>query len=205
MSQEKRERRFEAFVGLVIAIFTAVFTINNLITATYDDNELIYHGDKASALSWYNSKSIKENLAEGQVQLLQSFIASGTLDDTTATTITEKMEGTLKDIERYSKEKKEILVGSSNIPESEWAQDVGGELGKVIGAQEYEQLAEINAEAGDRANMATMFFELCLVFGGITLLFNTKRLERVFLAFTITFGLVGASFTLAAMMHVWPF
>jgi hypothetical protein len=58
--------------GLVIAIFAALMAITHLLPGKYDADEIMINNDKAMAYSWYQSKSIKETLIQGEISLLKS-------------------------------------------------------------------------------------------------------------------------------------
>ncbi|MFI3217247.1 MAG: DUF4337 family protein, partial [Methylococcales bacterium] len=63
---------FEMRCGAVIAIFAALMAITDLLAGKYDADEIIGTNDKAMAYSWYQSKSIKETLVQGEISLLKS-------------------------------------------------------------------------------------------------------------------------------------
>ncbi len=196
---------FETLIGITIAVFTAIFAINNMASGEYDKGELRLINEEASALSWYNAKSIKQTALEGQVELLDALLLTETVSPEASENIINGKTALLMRIDRYDAEKHEILEGSAHIPEEDWAQDVDGELGKVIGAKEFAAMAMVSEEAGNRTDLASLFFELCLVLGGISLLFESRRLRLMFFSIVLLTGFVGTATTLSALGLQWPF
>jgi hypothetical protein len=88
-------------------------------------------------------------------------------------------------------------VGKEN-----WVQDVGGELGKVKGAKEWEERTAGLNDAGDVFDVATLFLQLCLVMGAISLVLQQNRLRWGFFTVMVLLGALGGiygyrAFTLA--------
>jgi len=110
-----------------------------------------------------------------------------------------------KEINRYKKEKNEILQGSAAINSDDWTQDVDGELGKVIGAQEWEEEIELIEEAGSKMDLSGLFLEICLVMGAISLVMQRPTSKWVFLSAAIVIGLLGSLYMVWGMTIVWPF
>lgn len=205
INQEKFESHFEMKAGIIIAVFTAVLAIAGLAGDSYGESILIANGEKISAYDWYSSKSIKQTTLEAQRASIEAMITSGTVASESKQDIYNLMAELDKNIDRYKKEKYEILVGSGNVSPDDWAQDVDGELGKVIGAEEWEtEIAEIE-EAAAKMDLADLWLEICLVIGAISLVMRVPRRKSTFLGFTVIIGLLGTFYTIYGMKMLWPF
>lgn len=193
---------FETKAGVVIAIFAACMAVSDLFAGKYGDDEIIGTNDKAAAYQWYQSKSIKQSLVEGEAALLKSLLDNGAIAGKSEAGIQDHLDTLEKKIQKYEKEKKEILLGSATVGKENWVQDVNGELGKVVGAKEIEQQLQGLGQAGDKFDMASLFYQICLVVGAIALILKNEKMQKIFFAGMIALGLFGASFTLAAFKMV---
>jgi len=199
---EKKEQRFEIWCGLALAVFAAVLAVTDLAAGEYGDDELIAHNEKNGAYLWYQSKGIKETLVEGQRDTLKTLVEAGAIRPEQLPGI-QAMIGTLAaDATRYGKEKKEILQGSAAVGKESWAQDVGGEMGKVIGAKEWEAKAAVLGDAGDLFDVATFFLQLCLVGGAISLILQVDRIRWTFFGAMVLLGLAGTVYSVQAFLAV---
>ena len=201
--QSSFSSRFELICGLTLAVFAATLAVNDLGAGKFGDDELIAHGQAQQAFAWYASKGLKENLAEGQLSLLRSLIASGTIPESNSAGVERNISELESLIARYQKEKKEILLGSSAVGEANWVQDIDGELGRVTGAKEYEALAGHLGIAGDRFDLGTLFLQLCLVIGAISLILKSEAQKKFFFAACILLGGIGTIYTILSYLHAW--
>lgn len=197
---EEKGKRFEMLCGVVIALFAAVLAITDLAAGKYGDDELIAHNEKSGAYLWYQSKGIKETQVEGQVDTLNTLVAAGSISPEQLPGVKELTAKLEAKVERYGKEKKEILLGSKAVGEANWAQDVAGEMGRVTGAKEWEDRANALGEVGDIFDYSTFFLQLCLVMGAISLVLHVRGLQRTFFASMILLGLAGTAFSVAAFL-----
>ena len=188
-------KSFESICGITIAIFAAVLAINELGAGKFGDDEILGANERASAYAWYQSKSIKESLAEGQRDLLQSLMKSGAIQAHAQKGIQSQIDSFDVEAKRYQQEKKEILLGSSAMPKEQWRVESGGVKGKVVGAQEWEKKLELLSIAGDRFDLATLFLQLCLVIGAISLVLREKKTVQNFYRVMIALGILGAVFS----------
>lgn len=179
---------------LAIAVFAAVLSINDLFAGRFGSDELQLSNSRNNAYQWYQSKGIKETMLEGQLELLQSLLASGTIDKAKVKTVEEVVKDSEARIARYKKEKKEILLGSKSIPKENWVQDVDGEMGKVVGAKEYDGFLMGLGQAGDYFDIASMLLQICLVIGAIGIILNRENMKVYFLRLTVGAGSVGTIF-----------
>jgi hypothetical protein len=188
---EDAGRKFEMLCGVVLAIFAAILAITDLGGGKFGDDELIAANEKASAYSWYQSKSVKQILLEGQQGLLQALVDSDSINPEQAPAIESTMASLQSEIERYKKEKNEILLGSDCVGQENWVQDINGEMGKVIGAQEWEELGIGLGESGDMFDYSTLFLQICLVLGAISLIFSRPGPRWTFFWGMNILGIIG--------------
>ena len=196
---------FEMICGLTLAVLAAILAITDLGAGKYGADEIIAHNQKANAFDWYQAKGIKESLVEGQRDMLQLLIDAGVV----AVDNQERMSGLLaslnQEIDRYKKEKKEILRGSSAVGEGNWVLEQDGERGRIKGAKEWEAEAEALGVVGDTFDLATLFLQLCLVMGAISLLLKGERLRNAFYGMKIGLGAVGSYFSVLAFSQAGVF
>jgi len=194
-------KHFETWCGVVIALFAAVLAITDLGGGKYGDDELIAHNEKGSAYLWYQSKGIKETLVEGQRDTLQALVQAGSIRPEQLPAIEKMIQDLDGDATRYGKEKKEILLGSKTVGQENWAQDVAGEMGKVIGAEEWKAKADALNDAGDVFDYSTFFLQICLVMGAMSLILQHARMRNIFFTAMIVLGLVGLGFSVMAFLQ----
>ena len=72
---DAKKRLYEILFGVTLAVFAAVLAVADLGGGKYGGDEGLASNEKASALMWYQSKSIKQTLAEGQSETLRSLLA----------------------------------------------------------------------------------------------------------------------------------
>jgi hypothetical protein len=105
-----------------------------------------------------------------------------------------------KEITRYAKEKRELLLGSAAVGKENWAQDMDGQLGKVIGAKELEAKLDVLGRAGDKFDLAVLFLQLCLVVGAVALDLQEDRLKLAFFGGMVFLGTVGMIYSAQALI-----
>lgn len=193
------ENSFEMKCGVLIAVFAAVMAVSDMFAGKYGEDEIKYINEKSASYMWYQAKSIRETAIEGQRDLINTMLESRDTKDPSVIKLKEHTDKLSKKIERYGKEKKEILLGSNKVGEANWAQDVDGKLGQVIGAKEYEEKIEILGRAGDQFDLSNLFFQLCLVMGAISLVIKKPGLQKTFFYVMVCLGLIGTTFSVFAM------
>lgn len=191
----RSEKKFELICGITLALFAAFLAITDLGAGKYGDDEIIGNNAKANVYAWFQSKSIKQSLIEGQNDLIKTLVAAGGVKEEqlgALNTLSTKLDG---EIERYKKEKKELLLGSAAVGKENWVQDVDGELGKVIGAKEWEKKLDALGQAGDLFDMALLFLQLTLVLGAVSLVLQNPRTKWVFYLAMILIGIIGTIYS----------
>lgn len=197
---DEKGKRFEMLCGVVIALFAAVLAITDLAAGKYGDDELIAHNQKNGAYLWYQAKGIKETQVEGQVEVLKALAAAGSIRPEQAAAVDGLIAGLDARLDRYGKEKKEILLGSATVGQANWVQDVDGEMGRVVGAKEWETQADALGHVGDLFDYSTFFLQLCLVLGAISLILQADAMRRSFFTAMIVLGVAGTVFTTLAFL-----
>jgi Domain of unknown function (DUF4337) len=190
-STEQKTRRLDLIAGVVLSLFAACMAINDLGAGKYGDDEMIAHNKQGAMYSWYQSKSLKQSIVEGQRDLILALVASNTIEQKKVSAMDTFSNTLTLEANRYEKEKNEILNGSKTIGEKNWIQKVDGELGKVKGAEEWDKEAATLGEAGDVFDRATLFLQICLVFGAISIVLQNYSGKKIFLTFMIVCGIIG--------------
>lgn len=189
MSEQKENNdNYELRISLTILIFAAVMAIIDLYGGKFGDDEIIAQNEKANVYDWFQSKSVKQSNLEGQLGILEALIESNTIADKDTTAIRKHMAALTKKIDRYEKQKQEILLGSAVVGEENWAQDIDGEMGKVKGAKEWEAETKVLGEAGDLFDFASLFLQISLVLGGIALIIRNVKLRIIFWSMMVISG-----------------
>jgi len=202
-SAERSGRRFELTTGLILTIFAAILAITDLGGSKFGDDEIMGTNEKANVYSWYQSKSVKQSLVEGQRDLVQTLVDSGSINQdqiSSLRSLTTKLD---EDIARYKKEKTELLLGSAAVGKENWVQDIDGEFGKVIGAKEWEKNLEILGRAGDKFDIAVLFLQLSLVMGAMSLVLQQVRMKWAFCGAMVLMGIMGAIYSVQAFLIVF--
>ena len=193
------EDNFEIRCGIVIAIFAAIMALSDMFAGKYGDDEIKFINEKYSAYMWFKAKSIRETVTEGQRDLINTMLENKSVSAEQATKLSEHTARLSKKIEKYGKEKTEILKGSATVGEANWTQDVDGKLGLIVGALEYEQKINILGEAGDQFDLSNLFFQLCLVMGAISLVIKDLKLKKIFFYVMFSVGIVGTTYSILAL------
>jgi|GEM_PF-318038 len=191
---------FEVVNAVVIALFAAILGITDLLAGKYGDDEIIGNNSKANVYSWYQSKSVKQSLVEGQRDLIQSLMQSDGVRTEHIPALKQQIEQWNIEIDRYKKEKRELLEGSAQVGRANWIQENNGQLGTIIGAREWEARLEILGQSGDLFDRATLFLQLCLVLGAIALIVQQERLKWIFLSMMMLQGVIGSAYAIRAFL-----
>ena len=76
--------------------------------------------------------------------------------------------------------KREIRLGSEAVGLSHQVLEVDDAKGRGIGTKPYEQKLERIGLAGDKFDLATMWLQIAMVFGAISLILNSEKLKMSF-------------------------
>ena len=196
--QSSAGNRLERTIGLTLALFAAVLAVVDLGAGKYGDDEIIGTNEKASLYQWYQSKSIKQSVIEQEVQLLSGLLDAGAVTPQAAGAVQHRLDGARAEIERYDREKREILLGSEAVGKEGQVLEFDGAKGQVIGTKPWEQKLAILGRAGDSFDIATLWLQIALVFGAISLIINSEQLKRTFYYALIVGALIGTGFGVQA-------
>jgi hypothetical protein len=206
MSDEsEKSSTFEMLCGLTLAILAAVLAVNELGAGKYGDDEIIAHNQKANAFDWYQAKGIKQSLVEGQRDILRILLESRVIPAESEGRMGTLMATLDKEIGRYRKERKEILLGSTAVGEENWVLEEDGKLGQVKGAREWEAEARALGSVGDTFDIATFFLQICLVMGAISLILKGERMRNTFYGLMVVLGGVGTVYCIMAYAQAGAF
>ncbi|HRL76655.1 MAG TPA: DUF4337 domain-containing protein [Candidatus Accumulibacter phosphatis] len=206
MSDEgEKSSTFEMLCGLTLAILAAVLAVNDLGAGKYGDDEIIAHNQKANAFDWYQAKGIKQSLVEGQRDILRILLDSRVIPAESEARMGTLMATLDKDISRYRKERKEILLGSGAVGQENWVLEEDGKLGQVKGAREWEAEAKALGAVGDTFDIATFFLQICLVMGAISLILKGDRMRNTFYGLMVVLGGIGTVYSVMAYAQAGAF
>jgi hypothetical protein len=182
----------EAIGGVLIAFFAALMAISQMVNGELEEEMMIAHNKVVNYSSWYQSKSIKESLKESELDYLEALMDAGIVSQENRGAVTTKIKETKANIKKYGDEKTEILLGSSNIPKEEWAQDLDGQMGAIIGVKEWETLANDYDIATHKFDLGMLFFQISIVLGAICIIiYDNPKLQRGFIILMVIFGIIG--------------
>jgi hypothetical protein len=196
----EENKNIEFFIALLIAIFAAVLSINDLGGGRYGDDEMIAHKESAAMYEWSQAKNIKLMLCTNQLQSLEILNLTNTIKAGKESIVDSMKKVHRIDTARYKKEIKEIRFGSATIDKSEWIikDEKTGTLGNVIGASEWKAEADKLGAAGDKFDLASLFLQICIVFGAISLVIQKNTTRKNFLYLMIGMGIIGTYFMIHA-------
>ncbi|MEI8026038.1 MAG: DUF4337 family protein [Pseudomonadota bacterium] len=196
---------WDMIYGVTLAIAAAILGVGDLLGGNADNSQIALINEKSSAYQWYQSKSIKETLVESQRDLVKQILDAGLINTEKVDSINKQLDVLSEKAARYSKEKKEILIGSAAVGKENWIQDVKGKLGEVVGAEEYTSLIAAAGATADQFDMSGLLLQLCLVMGAIGLLVSEEKLKQyIYFALLALFG-VGSVFFVKGLLLLSSF
>jgi len=204
-NEREKSSGFEMICGLTLAVLAAVLAITDLGAGKFGDDEIIAHNQKANSFDWYQAKGIKQSLVEGQRDILRILLDSQVIPLENQARMGTLMASLDAEIARYRKERKEILLGSSAVGQEGWVLEEDGKLGGVKGAREWEAEIVALGAVGDTFDLATLFLQICLVMGAISLLLKGERMRNTFYALMVALGGGGTVLTVMAYAQAGAF
>ncbi|TVZ14516.1 DUF4337 domain-containing protein [Maribacter sp. MAR_2009_72] len=203
MSQDKNYRetvevsvaseKAEAIGGVLIAIFAALMAISQMVNGELEEEMMIAHNNVVSYSNWYQSKSIKESLKESEYDYLNALISTGIVTEDKIPIVEEKIKAVQYKIEKYGAEKTEILNGSASVGQDNWTQDLEGELGKITGVKEWQELAASYDYATKKFDYGMLFYQICIVLGAVCIIiYDNPLLQKSLIVLMIIFGIIGS-------------
>ncbi|MBC8767905.1 DUF4337 domain-containing protein [Arenibacter sp. BSSL-BM3] len=184
--------RTETVGGILIAVFVALLAIAELVNNNLEEEMMVAHSQFVNYSNWYQSKSIKQSLKESELDYLNALTETGIIPEDKIKNFKTKIAQTKSMVLKYEAEKTEILVGSSNVPREHWSQDLDGEMGKIIGINEWEKLTQEYDSATQKFDLGKLFFQICIVLGAVCIIIHdNKKLQKNFIALMLIFGAIG--------------
>ncbi|MCE9500456.1 MAG: DUF4337 domain-containing protein [Leptospira sp.] len=193
--EKPKNHRSEIVFGLTLSLFAAILAITDLGGGKFGDDEIIAINEKAAQYNWFQSKSVKQSLTEGQIEMLQTFTKAGVIRPEFKESISRIEKQFNEEVSRYKKEKKEILLGSSKVGKENWVQETDGKLGMIIGAKEWEEKTKVLGDAGDIFDGAVLFLQLSIVLGAIGLIIQNEKFRWVFFVVMVVLGSIGGVYS----------
>lgn len=183
--------RAEAIGGVLIALFAALMAISQMVNGELEEEMMIAHNNVVSYSNWYQSKSIKESLKEGELDYLGALIESGMVTEENRSVIEQKMTDVREKIVKYESEKTEILLGSEKVGKENWVQDIEGKMGIITGVKEWEQLTKTYDYATKKFDYALLFYQICIVLGAVCIIiYDSPALQKGLIVLMIIFGII---------------
>jgi hypothetical protein len=193
--EEKKSNKMETWCGLLLGVFAAVLAIASLGGGKYGGDQMVAVIEKGEAYNWYQSKSIKQNLAENERDFIKSLLDVGLIAGEKKKDIDSLLTETEKKIKTYKKEKNEIMKGSKAVGKENWVQDVEGKMGQVIGVNDWKETIDALGDSCDYFDLANLFLQIALVMGAICLISPSETGKKSFFIIMIGLGIIGSAYT----------
>ena len=185
-------RKIENRGGVLIIIYVGLLAIMKVITGDLEEKVAIANYKHVSYSNWYNAKSIKQVIKEGERDYLVSLVNSGLVADEKLNEIQARIQITDDLSKKYGEEKNEILFGSANIPQTSWTQDLDGELGKIVGLNKWEEISINATHVLSKIDLGTLFLQIGVVFGILGLIIESNLImQKVFTGIMVIAGFLG--------------
>jgi hypothetical protein len=193
----RASERIEALGGILIAFFASLLAISQLVGSNVEDDRKRAEIQHLEMFNWYQSKSVKQSLQESHLASVKLLLITGRTSGTERAYADSLVAGLNAEIARYGREKKEILIGSRSTPREQWAQDVDGVLGRIVGVKEWEKEAARLSHAESQFDVSTLFFQVCLVLGAVcVIIYDNPKMQRAFVYGMLTCGGLGVVFAI---------
>lgn len=193
----------EAIGSILIVFFATLMAVAELMNNNLEEQMMISHNQQVNYANWYQAKSIKQNLKESELNYLNALMESGAIPDNRLQDFKNKIAHTKTLVLKYEAEKTEILIGSSNIPREYWAQDLDGEMGKIIGVNEWEKLTRQYDSTAKKFDLGKLFFQICIVLGIVSIIIrNNRNIQKNFIRLTLVFGTIGIIILIYGFMRL---
>jgi Domain of unknown function (DUF4337) len=168
-SKSQRQDRFENFIAITTAILSVLLAIANSFSDSSSKEVILYNAQAQNQWGWYQAKSTRENLFE-----VAREIVGEESKNPQVTSKIQKSKFFTAEIERYKKEKKEIIVE----------------------AKAFEEMAKIASAQSSAYTGAFMFYQIAVTMTAIALIGRDRRLWFG----SITLGAIGTFFMIRGMV-----
>ncbi len=199
--EHSKQDKYEIVTGLLMALFAAILGITEIGDKKAEAKYIVSNNEKSNAYQWYQSKSIKQNIADGQKDMLQAILDSGAVKADRQQAVKQVIAGLAEKSSKYEEEKAEILgvkQAEKTVPEHAASAEKKDEKEKIISAAEWEEKAHKYHVMGNDFAMAALFLQLCLVIGAVSLMIHEKMIRTVLLSIFIASGTAGIIYSIIA-------
>jgi len=93
-----------------------------------------------------------------------------------------------------------VAVTKTGYKSPRWVQDLNGEYGVLIGGNEWFDKSNAIAAADSLFDMASLFLQLYLVIGAISIVFKRKLMKHLFFGGLLFFGGIGSIYTICGFV-----
>ena len=184
-----------------MAFFAATLGITEIGDKKAEAKYIVANNEKANAYQWYQAKSIKQNIVDGQKDMLQALLDLGSVAADKQPAAKRVIEQLSAKSAKYAEEKAEIL-GANKAEGKPEPHELSAEKKKekemVISATEWEGRAHKYHVMGNDYAMSALFLQLCLVLGAVSLMLHEKRIRTTLLSIFAISGVVGIVYSIIA-------
>lgn len=192
-------KKTEANSSRLIILTVLLFLIVKIISTSVEEKITLANYKQVSYSDWYSAKSIKQMLKESEKEHISALLSVDIIAND-KTKIQEKLKSINKDILKYEAEKTEILIGSQNIPKEYWAQDIDGEMGKIVGLREWTEISTKLSTSLSRTKIGLLFIQIAIIFSVMNMLIKEQlKLRKTFTTLTLVSGGIGIIISLYAL------
>ncbi len=158
-NQEKPENKrvLESAVALTTSLIAVALALSTIFSNAMGDDLLISRGQANSTWSYFQSKSIKQNLYEVQRDNLKLQTENPDINPIYKAKINEQITKFDGEIKRYEKEKKEIQKK----------------------AKDFEKQSEKADLVGARLDLAEAFYQIAIILSAISIIARSTRIWYV--------------------------
>lgn len=160
-----KSRALESAVALTTSLIAVALALSTIFSNAMGDELLITRGQANSTWSYFQSKSIKQNLFEVQRDNLKLQTENPDINPIYKTKILAQVANFDAEIIRYEKEKKDIQKKAKNF-------EIQSEKADLIGA---------------RLDLAEAFYQIAIILSAISIIARSTRIWYV----SITLGSIG--------------
>ncbi|PCE62422.1 DUF4337 family protein [Sediminicola luteus] len=190
-------KKTEVVVGLFIILYAFLMSAMEITSSNLNDKMMIAYNKMISYTGWYQSKSIKQTLKESEVDYLEALMKTSDVSEEGLGDIKSKISQAKSKMLKYEAEKTEILVGSSKVPRQYWAQDLNGEMGKIIGINEWEESTRKYDQAINKIDVSILLFQIGIILGAVCIItYGNPKIQRLLLMSLTVFGVLGVVYAI---------
>ncbi len=166
---ERQQTPFEKYVSLTTSIIAVALSISSIFSNSVGDALLLSRSAANNEWSYFQSKSIKQNLFETQFKMLKITLINPQLDTIYKVQIRKQMLEFQKEIDRYETEKNKIKND----------------------AQKHEIICERADKQGSILDLAEAFYQISIILSAIAMIARSRLLWYV----SMSLGTVGTCLT----------